>query len=180
MNITTIKESSAISLVDRRPEKWPHAIFATISPNPKTLHHVLRPFNGRKINAKIPYGKLPQRIQYEYCLRVVKQYIYSTKTKIFGTWELNKEGNVHFHLILSDPCLTNITDLQMFRRDILNSEIVMKNLSKKLIDYMNNIVFVNDTIEERFKYITKDIDMNLCILPYYQLNCPMIESEKGG
>lgn len=162
---------AAVALVDRRKQSWPNAVFCTISPNPATKHGNDVIVRGKKTRVQVPYGKLPQRKQYDYCLRVLNEYINTEDTKIFGTWELNKDGNVHFHFILSDPKIKNETSLQIFRRDILNTELVMRNLSnKKMIDYMNNIVFVNDSVEKRIDYITKDMDMNLEIMPYYYRN----------
>jgi len=161
---------AAIALVDRRPEIWPHAIFATISPNPKVKHTIKQIVNGKTTTVKKPYGMLPQRVQFEYCTRIVKSaYIFSLETKIFGTWELNKEGNVHFHLILSDPFICNKSALSIFQRDVMNNHLVTLNLvkSKSPKDFMNNIVFVNDSVEARIKYMTKDMHMNLPILPYY-------------
>jgi len=177
MNLHSISDEKAVSLVDRRSDRWPHCIFATISPNPKVKHSVTKMINGRKTTLQMPYGKLPQRVQHDYLLRVIRSsYVYSEDTKIFGTWELNKDGNVHFHLIMTDPHLKNVTDLKMFQRDVLNSELVMKNLSKGMVDYMNNIVFVNDSPEARFKYITKDMKYNLPIMPYFYKNLPIQEN----
>lgn len=162
---------AAVALVDRRKQSWPNAVFCTISPNPATKHGNDVIVRGKKTKVQVPYGKLPQRKQYEYCLRVLNEYINTDETKIFGTWELNKDGNVHFHFILTDPKIKNETSLQIFRRDILNTELVMRNLSnKKMIDYMNNIVFVNDSVEKRIDYITKDMQMNLEIMPYFYRN----------
>lgn len=175
MNIDYLTEPSAVTLVDRRPEKWPHALWVTISPNPKTLHSCYRTVtNGikqQRVLIKLPYGKLPQKAQYAYCIRVLQScYNYSENTKIFGTWELNKSGDVHFHFIMSDPLIKGPTMLKILQRDVLNHELVMKNLSKKLIDYMNNICYVTDSIENRFQYMTKDMDHNIEIMPYYCSN----------
>jgi len=174
MDLQLITEKQAVLLVDRRPESWPHCMFVTISPNPKHKHKTFRfNNNGKRTSVQIPYGKLTQFDQYHYCLRVVRStYLYSSDTKIFGTWELNLQGNVHFHLLISDPQITNDTHLKMFQRDVLNSNLVFSNLTKGMIDYMNNIVFVNDSVKDRFKYILKDMDVNLQIYPYYAHNLP--------
>ena len=142
-------------------------IFATISPNPNVKIPVTRRFNGKKINAKMPYGKLPQRNQYEYCIRMLRSaYNYSHEVKIYGTWELNKSGNVHLHLLFYDPNIQSKTELEIFRRDVLNSELVLKNLSKKLVDYCNNIVYVNDGVSDRLLYMDKDHNCGRPF-PYY-------------
>lgn len=184
MEFTEISTEAAVALVDRRPgtATWPYPLFCTISPNPNTKHAIYKSVNGKRITVQMPYGKLPQRVQHAYCMRVLKHYIYSKDTKIFSTWELNQAGNVHLHLILSDPQINNDTMLKIFQRDILNSEIVMKNLSKKMIDYMNNIVKVNDSIAERIKYMTKDMKDNLPIMSYYGYNTPFFHTnnQKGA
>lgn len=146
-----------------------NVIFATLSPNPSTKIPITRKVNGRKTNVKMPYGKLPQRVQYEYCIKMLRTaYNYSEKIKIYGTWELNQSGNVHLHFLFYEPSIQNQTMLQIFRRDVLNSEMVLKNLSKKMIDYCNNIVYVDDSIDERLLYLEKD---NNCgkPFPYYSV-----------
>lgn len=172
MEINFHTTPAEIALVDLRPNLWPCPLFITISPNPSVLVPVVRKdyISGRKLNCKLPYGKLPQKIQYAYCMKIVKTvYNYSKDTKMFGTWELNNSGNVHFHLIYCDPFITNDVALQIFRRDVLNCDIVIRNMakSKKMIDYMNNIVFITDSISDRYHYITKDMGTNLAIFPYF-------------
>jgi len=185
MNIEFLTSHSAVALVDRRPEMWPHALWVTISPNPRTLHKCIKSMSSKTscktkmVKIDIPYGKLPQRQQYEYCLKVIRNcYNYTSETKIFGTWELNSHGDVHFHFIMSDPSIHGPTMLKVFQRDVLNCTMVMKNLSKNMIDYMNNIVYVNDSIEKRYEYMLKDMDDNISIMPYYCVNCSK-ESEKS-
>lgn len=168
-----MSNEAAVALVDRRPESWPYPLFCTISPNPNKTHAIFKTIKGKRVTVQMPYGKLPQRVQHDYCMRVLKHYVYTDETKIFSTWELNQSGNVHLHLIMSDPKINNDTMLKMFQRDILNCEIVMKNLSKKMVDYMNSIVKVNDTIAKRITYMTKDMKDNLPIIPYYCLNIPL-------
>lgn len=162
--------TSAVALVDRRPQSWKNALFCTISPNPNTKHTVIQNLNGKKTTIKKSYGMLKQSVQYEYCCRIVRSaYMFSHDTKIFGTWELNKSGNVHFHLIMTDPFICNKSSLAIFQRDVMNNYLVILNMckSKNPKDMMNNIVFVNDTIEKRMIYMTKEMDMNLPIMPYF-------------
>lgn len=174
MNIQFIDRISGPSLVavreffEKATSLKKNIIFATISPNANTKIPITRKWNRRKIRAKVPYGKLPQKVQYNYCIRMLKSsYNYSNTTQIFGTWELNKQGNVHLHILMVDDYIQNHTTLQMFRRDVLNSELVIKNLSKSMIDYCNNIVFVTDSINDRLNYLTKDVTDNNNILPYF-------------
>jgi len=165
------KTEAEIALVDLRPEIWSHPLFVTISPNPSTMIPIKRRncINGKVMNCKLPYGKLPQKIQYEYCEKVVRTvYNYSKDTKYFCTWELNTSGNVHFHMIYHDPFITSDVSLNIFRRDVLNHDIVIRNMAKgkKMIDYMNNIVFVTDSLVSRIAYMLKDVKTNLPIFPY--------------
>lgn len=144
-------------------------IFATISPNPNVKVPITRRVNGRKVNAKMPYGKLPQSVQYDYCIKMLRSaYNYSEKIQIYGTWELNQSGNVHLHFLFYEPSIQNQTMLQILRRDVLNSEMVLKNLSKKMIDYCNNIVFVDDSVSERLLYLEKDGNMGKPF-PYFSV-----------
>lgn len=154
------------SLVDLCPN-FNHCLFVTISPNPKVLHRVYRRVDGKRKLFKVAYSKLPQRVQYEYCMNVLRAaYNYSDGTKILGSWELNEKGDVHLHFLMYDVHIRTETQLKIFRRDVLNTPVVYDNLPPSQIDYMNNIVYVNDSIQERIDYIMKDID-NINIMPYY-------------
>lgn len=177
MGLIFLNNFADVALVEVREENWPSAMFITISPSPSTMVTQVRFIEGIGNKGKVkkvtlPYGRLRQIEQYRYCLRVVKScYRYSYHTRIFGTWELNKAGNVHFHLLMTDKNIKTETDLHMFRKDVLNCEMVMDNLRGHSKDYMNNIVYVNDTIEERLKYMKKDMETNLSIFPYFFINC---------
>lgn len=136
-------------------------MFCTISPNPNTLHPVYKTHDGKRISVKMPYGRLPQAVQYQYCMRIVERcYIpfLSEDASLIGTWELNKTGNVHFHMLIQDDCINNKTHIEIFRRNILNCEDVIKNMAKgkKMTDWMNNIVYVNKPIKEIVEYMDKD------------------------
>lgn len=168
---STKKKISALVGDFQFASKFPNfVLFVTISPNPKTLHKVRRNIGGRRnVECKMRYEQLPQKVQYGYCLDVIRRcYLpfLSGDTKLVGTTELNKAGNVHMHLLIEDPVIkNNQTRLQMLRRDIYNCDDTIKNLpnSKKKVDWMNNIVFVNDTIEDRASYMDKDYDDNIDI-----------------
>lgn len=155
-------------------------IFGTISPNPKVNVPITRRWNNRKVNGKIRYGKLPQKNQFDYCIRMLRSsYNYSENTQIYGGWELNQSGNVHLHFLFYDPNIQNDTMLQILRRDVLNSELVFKNLSKNMTDYCNNIVFVNDSLEERLKYIHKSNTLGLPF-PFFYSNIQIPKEECIG
>lgn len=170
LDIRRLTNQAEMSLVDFRQQFWSDKVmFCTISPNPNLKHKCLRINHrtGKRVNVSIPYGKLPQSCQYEYCMNVLKSaYNFSNDTKLFGTWELNKKGDVHFHFIMSDPRINSEDMLQVFRRDVLNTPIVLLNLGKQFKDWMNNIVFVNDTIYDRIKYMTKSNNLGKPF-PYY-------------
>jgi hypothetical protein len=154
------------SLVVVRQNFSANTLFVTMSPNPSTMISVKKKFGNKTKTFRQPYGKLPQRLQYSYCIRVLKTaYNYSIDTKIYGTWELNKNGNVHFHFLFEDPNINTETMIHILRRDVYNSELVRHNLSSNKTDYMNNIVKLTDSIEDRYKYIHKD--NNAHYLPYY-------------
>lgn len=168
MNIQFLKTEAEVALVDLRESLWPNAIFITVSPNPYALVKAIRRVGTKLKLVPIHYGSLRQFEQHAYCMRVVKSSLnFSKDSKLFGTWELNKTGNVHLHILFTDPNVKNITTLQILRRDVLNSELVQDNMIGRNIDFMNNIVFVNDSISDRFKYMTKDMNMNLIVMPYF-------------
>lgn len=165
MNTLSFSEEAVVDLVALRPTlrnmtqiPYNRILWCTISPNARAKHKVLG-----KGNLKMPYGKLPQRIQYEYCIKILKNcYIsFYPDCKLFGVPELNKDGNVHLHFLLYDTSFTNEVALQVFRRDVLFCPEVMFNFGcKKQIDYMNNIVFCNKPVEDIIDYMMKvNIDM---------------------
>jgi len=125
-------------------------LFVTISPNPRTMVEciVKNKTHGTR-QSKRPYGLLQQDIQYQYCLKVLKEDylgLFSDAAQLFGVTELNECGNVHLHMLINAPNITNDVHLAIFRRDILNSYRTQQNLTKGRLnarDYMNNIVFVD-------------------------------------
>lgn len=146
------------------------SLFITISPNPKLKHRVRRTVNNKNVTIALAYSMLKQTEQYEYCKSVLRTYIYSDKTVMFATWELNKSGNVHFHALVYDPHIKTETMLKIYRRDIGNTDYAISNLTKGTgTDYMNNIVYVNDSITDRFNYMTKDFEDDM-YMPYLSYN----------
>lgn len=188
MNIQYFNDKSAVSLVDRRPEKWPFAMWCTISPNPCVMVETKILENGKWKNRKRSYAMLRKREQYNYCIRALRQYYYSTETRIFGVWEFNEKKHVHIHFIMTDPNIRNESFMEDFRSDIYNSELSQNNLSKRaaniknayVTDWMNSICKVNDNIETRIKYMTKDMNLNIDLFPYFFVNCPEIQLQGDG
>lgn len=150
-------------LVGERRDLWEgYTLFCTISPNPKTKHECLIKKvnkNGRVFRArvKMPYGKIPQRVQYEYCLKIIERdYLeFLVNPRLFGVAELNKDGNVHVHFLLKADNLKNDTQLQVFRRDVSLCVEVLRNAPKQGIDYMNNIVRLTKSKKEIIDYCMK-------------------------
>jgi len=168
LQLRNVMNMAEVNLVDfRKKSEGKRLLFVTISPNPKVKHSVDRwNMRGKRTKVMIPYGKLTTHEQYIYCLRVITSaYNYSDQTEIFGTWEMNKNCDCHVHFIMYDPNIQTDTELAMFRRDVLNSQLVLMNLAK-WTDYMNSIVFVNDSFDERIQYMTKEIH-NMNYFPYF-------------
>lgn len=176
LTLEKITDRLNFPLVGNLKKKKGKPIFVTVSPNPKAKHSITRTVNGKRMTGKVQYGTLPQSQQFEYCLRVVQNnYNYSDDTFIFGSWELNKEGNVHFHFIFIDPNINTDVDLMIFQRDIYNCVETARNFSKaskngKQTDWMNNIVYITKPFQEVYDYIIKDVDKCLHIYPYYKLH----------
>lgn len=157
-----LTEKSVTSLVESRFEKAglpPHTLFITISPNPETLHQY-----PQNLKTKLRYDRLPQRIQFAYCIHVVKklQFYLAEGTTIIGTWELNESKNVHLHLLVIDPTITNITHLSILQREIALSCEALRNMKKvrNPKDWMHNIVFINKPTEWYKTYMDKDYILN--------------------
>ena len=94
------------ALVEERPRfstrsngKDPYVLFITVSPNPNTMISVTK---GDTV-MKARYGRLPQRVQYNYCLKHVQQtYLEWCEDPVMvGTVELNKHGDVHLHFLFN-------------------------------------------------------------------------------
>jgi len=153
------------SLVADRPFNESRIIFVTVSPNPKTKHTIRRKtINGKMITCQLPYGRIAQINQYEYCLHFVNcglmRYL-SGRAAVIGTWELNESGNVHLHILIQDPKIQTKVDLDIFRRQVENHPISMHNKhSSKSPDYMNNIVYLDKPLDEIITYMDKDYVQN--------------------
>jgi len=139
--------------------------YITISPNPLTKHKCERKIQWDKVKGKIkniaiPYGKMTHEEQYEYCIKIIERiYLFNLPdSQIIGTWELNKSGNVHIHMLLKSDSLINEYQLQMLRRDVLCHMEVYRNLNGKN-DFMNNIVWLTEDLTTIIEYFDKDYDI---------------------
>lgn len=164
MNIEFSK-SVLTSLVEERPDLESlfdgYTFFCTISPNPKTMVETTRKnLKGKIVSCKQPYASLPQRVQYQFCMRFfARTYLSLCKDPIFlGVPELNKQGNVHLHFILKDCLYSNPIGLEILRRDILNCPETLCNIkaTKRCNrDYMNNIVHLTKSKADIMAYLIK-------------------------
>jgi len=161
-------EQTSRALVERCPNlrtRPKGTLFVTISPNPKA--NVSKKYIGKDRKKQARYGTLTQLEQYDYCMRIFKQN-YSKQLfgcEYVGTWELNKQGNLHLHFIICSSDVTNDYQLKVFQRDVYNDELTQQNLHNgKGLDVMNNIVFLNKSIDEICSYLDKDHDDKLPIM----------------
>lgn len=165
------------TLVGDRRDFGLGTLFVTISPNPNTLHSVMRTNVGTRGKAKQKYSQIPQRLQYDYCMRIIERvYLPSLSPDAYlcGSCELNKRGDVHFHFIIFDKAIKNDTYLQVFRRDVYNCEETIRNFdrkSRKKVDWMNNIVFVTKPLNEVVAYCDKDHTKNVDLFNTYYTKC---------
>lgn len=149
---------SVLSLVAERPRftaKSPYTLFCTISPNPDKKVNIIR--NGK--DQQMLYGRLPQKIQYSHCIRILKDsYLpFLNDPDLVGTAELNKHGNVHLHFFLIDKNVPNDVLLKVFQRDVSLCPLSIANLHKPgSRDYMNNIVHLTEPLPTQILYLDKD------------------------
>lgn len=143
MNIN-LSEANLSTLVEIRPLQTADCLFVTISPSPTAKVNAHRLSNGRKVRYQCAYSSLPQSQQYLYCVDVVRKAylpLLEDNAIIFGTYELNKQGNVHLHMLLSQESITQEYPLQLLRRSVADNPL--SHASRKKLhhtDYMNNIV----------------------------------------
>lgn len=142
-------------------------LWCTISPNPKTKHTcAIKKVNKNgqtiTVNEKRPYKSLPQRLQYEYCAKIVNTcYLpFIDNPRLVGIAELNQSGNIHYHFILKGDNMRNKTELQIFRRDVSLCPEVLRNQGENHVDYMNNIVSLDKPLDHVIQYMLKDNEIN--------------------
>lgn len=164
-------KGEVIPLVELRPDLNDlfkgYSLFVTISPNPNYKMSVLKRIampssNGttsyKQVTIKMPYCKLPHKVQYEYLMKIINRCYISLAfdPTILGVVEMNKDKNLHAHFIFKDKCVKNDTSLSVFQRDIANCPEVISNLKKiHHNDYMNNIVRLTKTKDEILEYMSK-------------------------
>lgn len=152
-----------------------YVLFITISPNPKVRikHTTLR----SKKQPMIAYGISLQSDQLRYCITYFTSVYLSRcmDPKFVFTVEHNAQGNVHLHILLSDPSIKNKTALDILRREVMLDDRTLANL-KGSKDYMNNIVECKD-VKETMEYLAKDYDTNVKNGPYYNYYSEELISE---
>lgn len=163
------------SLVAVRQKLGSTTVFVTLSPNASTkVECILKDKYGKCRTVKRPYGMLKQDIQYQYCLKCFQEDYgewLSDEVILTGVAELNERGNVHLHILIDDPNIVNDTQLQIFRRDILNGWRTQQNISKgkagRPKDWMNNIVWLTKPAKDIMDYMTKQQDTMLPRFPAF-------------
>lgn len=139
----------------------PRYLFCTINPNPKLLHTVMRHRRKRKMK----YESLPLRLQYCYCLRIIKQCYYpylSAGAAIVGCAEKTESGNIHLHFLIYDPDIDDDYKLAQIRKLISLEPLVhvnKKNCHDR--DWMNSIVILTRSLDEILTYMNKDYPKNV-------------------
>lgn len=164
-------------VAERQTDINANTLFVTISPNPMAkVECIMKNLKtGKNRTVKRPYGMVPQRIQYQYCLKVLSEdYLpwLSDDVQLLGIAELNESGNVHFHMLINDKKIRNMVRLQVFRRDVLNGVRTQQNILRCKMnarDWMNNIVFVTKSERDILDYFMKDQDMMLPEFSNYYL-----------
>ncbi|AXH73788.1 MAG: putative replicase [Cressdnaviricota sp.] len=109
----------------------------------------------------IKYADLPPKKQINY---LIQEYIPYTVTPFFQkgiiTFELNKNGNIHSHLICQHEDIKDAWDLKTVRSQILNTVKVKKILKQRshLHHVLNHIHYLKD-VPDWITYMSKDTDL---------------------
>lgn len=141
-------------LVELCPEIVENTVFVTISPNPKAK--VAR-FKIDKKTKLLTYGQLDKTRQYRFLIRYVEGvYNWDTIEKGLCVFELNSSDQLHCHLLLQFKHKATKYDIGMLRDHVRMNIRTIPHLTRGK-DYMNNIVPVTDSIDDRIKYLEKDI-----------------------
>lgn len=128
-------------------------LFITISLPPRCL--VDSSLKGRK---KKEFKDLPYPQQLETVLRYFETvYIPYLRGFSFGSWELDKSGKLHLHVLHFSHDKINNGETYVLRtiQHGVRTHSITQGLTKGKIDYMNNIVVCKDP-SESLEYITKD------------------------
>lgn len=182
MNTLQFSKEALFTLVEqcRRKGDTFRPVFWTVSPNPNTMIATMAravsqsgQAPGKWVNRKIKYGNLRQQLQYEYCIkfiRSIEDYVNQFgQYSLVGSAELNKSGDIHLHFLIWADQLKTETDLAILRREILNAPMTQQNITRKQVDYMNNIVWMTDPLESVISYMSKDNSMNVNYFPNFYI-----------
>lgn len=170
MNLSFTEKAFDLLVGERQFKIVPmKTIFVTVHPNPQVLVdtrcRMVSKLDKTKIkykDIKKPYALLPQKSQYDYCMQYIEtsylQFIQGDY-EMLGVVEFDGCDNIHAHFLINADRINDSVELGMLRRDILNDPITIKNLkTKHSKDWMNSIVFVNDSEDDRIDYFMKDQD----------------------
>jgi len=114
---------------------------------------------------------MPTMKQFEYCIKILKtcHLSFMVNPRLVGTYELNKQGNVHLHYVVKCDNINNDAELRMFQRDVANCQEPLRNAKSKRgdryhNDYMNNIVRLTKSKKEIIEYLMKDKENKIKLL----------------
>lgn len=154
------------------PDTEDYIMFITISPNPRTLIPINKPSKSVRNKDKVimtKYEDCRQIDQYNYCLDYVRSVYmrYSGDCHIIGSAELNKQGNIHIHMLMKDSYVSNDKVMQVFQRDIKLNPETQRHIKLCKRDYMNNIVELTKSEDEILTYMDKDYDKTGHLFPSF-------------
>lgn len=145
------------------------AMFITINPNPRAVINV-QMFEGKKFKeVKKRYRDLSYDLQYRYLLDIVKLYMnFLIDPFILGTWEIGgSENTLHAHFVCYDPSIKTEYHIKGLRNSLRSDPAIFKHLTTGGRDYMNNIVYINDSMVRRCQYMDKDHAQKVNMFPNY-------------
>lgn len=144
-------------LVELCPEIMENTIFVTISPNPKAIVAKTKRRYPKQQVKRVAFGRLDKERQYDYLIKYVEHiYNWETINKGICIFELNSSDQLHCHLLLQFDHKVTKYDIGMLRDHVRIHVRTIPHLVRGR-DYMNNIVPITDSIDDRIKYLEKDI-----------------------
>lgn len=161
-----IEDLAKLHLVEFRPQlieiykRSQKVVFITVSPNPKRRHKFLR--SDKKIN--VSYQNMTHEEQYDYLTEYIR-YVYANimehKDWIYIAYEVNKDNNLHAHMLLFSESIQTDYDIKALQKTAYAHPMTVYNRCNNK-DYMNNIVFLDeDKIDEIIDYFNKDVSIKV-------------------
>lgn len=143
-------------------------IFFTVSPSIKKKIKVERITTGyKKKTYNLCYGIINHKEQIGYIDNYMK-YVYliplrDIEFKMVYIYELNEQNNIHIHGLIYSKELQTEYDLNNFRRMVSSHPFTIQNMvinkQKRFIDWMNNIVYYDETKKDIEIYLKKQPEL---------------------